>query len=203
MYDWETDSRWASVTGRAIVGPLEGTVLTTYPAVQTTWSAWVKKYPQTLVLKKPLMEESHYKDYDANSERLGIHGRIMNRSALPAKDKVVAFRLGGAPYAIPIDSLEADHVYQPVIGGVPLLVQVDGSGQGVAIWERIVDGEVIDFHATEASGGKLYSTNTDFRFNSGSRQFFGGAALPRLQVTVAYWFGWNNFYPDTKIVNPD
>ncbi len=203
MYDWETDSRWASVTGKAIVGALEGSVLTTYPATQTSWAAWLKDHPDTKVLKKPPIAASHYKQYDANRGRLGIHGRILNRSALPAKDKIAGFRLGLAKYAIPIDSLEADRVYQPVIGGVPLLVHVDGSGQGVTIWERRSAGHVYEFKAQATTPGGEYHTGEGLIFDSRSRQFSAGEQLPRIQVTLAYWFGWNNFYPDAKIVRPD
>ena len=203
MYDWETDSRWASVTGQAIIGPLAGTVLTTYPATQTSWAAWLRDHPHTKVLKKPPIAESHYKIYDASRDRLGIHGRIMNRSALPAKDKVVGFRLGEAIFAIPIDSLEADRIYQPVVGGVPLLVHVDGSGQGVTIWERRISDHVYQFNELDSLPGNLYSTVEGLIFDSDRGHFSGGGQLPRVQVTVAYWFGWNNFHPGTKVVRPD
>ena len=39
MYDRQTRSLWSHVTGKAMKGPLQGTVLTVYPtSMQTTWA---------------------------------------------------------------------------------------------------------------------------------------------------------------------
>lgn len=204
MYDWETDSRWASVTGKAIVGPLAGTVLTTYPATQTSWAAWLNKHPQTLVLKKPKLSESHYKGYDENRERLGIHGRIMNRSAVPAKDKVVGFDIEGNKFAIPLNLLQPNLIYQfHIDGGVPLLILTDDSGQGINMWRRNQGDRVLTiFDKLAPDQYRVHSGNADkaLTFDARTGMLSDGLQLERVQTTIAYWFGWNNFYPDTKVV---
>ncbi len=199
MYDWETDSRWASVTGQAIVGPLEGTVLRTYPAMQTTWAVWVSDHPQTKVLKKPPITESGYKRYNASRDRLGIHGRIMNRSALPAKDKVVAFDIEGTKFAIPLNLLNPNLVYQfHIDGGVPLLILVDDYGQGIKIWRPNYGDQVMII--IDSLSSNQYLARNGITFDARTGMLSNGFQLERVQTTLAYWFGWNNFYPDTRVI---
>ncbi len=201
MYDRETDSRWASVTGRAIVGPLTGNVLTAYPATQTTWRAWTAAHPDTRVLKKPKLTGSNYALYDADSTRLGIHGRQLVRSALPAKSKVIAFRQAGKAFALPLASLTAGEMYQITAGGDQLVVAVDQAGVGVSIWRPLASADLPLAKLPGAApiarttGGELVS------LTSGQTEA-GRPVLERITSVSAYWFGWHNFYPETEIIQP-
>jgi hypothetical protein len=49
-WDHETDSIWSQPVGQAFRGPLTGTKLELLPFQLTTWSNWVEKYPETLVM---------------------------------------------------------------------------------------------------------------------------------------------------------
>ena len=202
MYDRETGSNWSHITGQAITGPLTGTVLETYPAVHTTWEAWVEAYPKTKVLKKPVLYGSSYKSYDADPRRLGIHGRRLARSRLPAKSKVIGFQLDGAAQALPLPVLEPGSIIQPTVSGVPLLVYTDPAGEGVTIWRRELGQATLDFtlsekpsHSARASDGRVFDLLT-------GRPTGGGEPLVRIQTTKAYWFGWHNFYPESQVVTP-
>ncbi|HCB37766.1 MAG TPA: hypothetical protein DEP66_06120, partial [Acidimicrobiaceae bacterium] len=53
MVDDQTDSLWNHLAGRAISGPLAGTVLETYPMVTTRWADWLAGHPDTLTLDTP------------------------------------------------------------------------------------------------------------------------------------------------------
>ncbi len=201
MYDRETNSRWAHVTGRAITGPLTGSELAAYPATQTTWRAWVTAHPDTRVLKKPRLPRSYYALYDADSTRLGIHGRQLVRSALPAKSKVIAFRQVGKAFALPLASLAAGEMYQITAGGNQLLVAVDQAGMGVSIWRPLANADLPltrlpgAVPTARTAGGELVS------LTSGQTEA-GRAVLERINSVSAYWFGWHNFYPETKIIQP-
>ena len=52
MYDRQTDSLWSHLTGEAVIGPLKGKRLKTFPAAMMRYSEWTQLYPDTLVLKK-------------------------------------------------------------------------------------------------------------------------------------------------------
>lgn len=51
LYDRQTYSLWSQLLSEAVTGPMAGTRLQVLPiAVNTTWAAWVKDQPETLVL---------------------------------------------------------------------------------------------------------------------------------------------------------
>jgi hypothetical protein len=175
MYDHETESLWGHVVGKAIDGPLMGAGLDMYPATQTTWAAWVLAHPNTLALEKPAIDGSTYKNYNADADWLGIHGRRMNRSALPPKSKVIGFLLDSNPYAIPLDQLRAGAKQDIKIPDGDILQSItDSAGSGVELWRiRNYDGEE--------------------GFRDGRE---------RIITIQAFWFGWHNFHPETVILRP-
>lgn len=50
LYDRKTESLWSQILAEAISGPLKGEKLEMLPSEHTTWGAWKKKHPKTLVL---------------------------------------------------------------------------------------------------------------------------------------------------------
>ena len=52
MYDRSTYSLWTQ-EGEAIAGPLAGTRLRRLASERTTWGAWLRRHPDTLVLLPP------------------------------------------------------------------------------------------------------------------------------------------------------
>lgn len=202
MYDHQTNSLWGHVIGKAIDGPLEGHSLETYPATQTTWKAWLRAHPDTKVLKKPKLWRSNYDRYDADPRRMGIHGRRMKKSQLPPKSKIAGFELDGQMFAFPLSSLQPGQTLVPVVDEVPLLIYVDETGQGISLW-RVRDRETLASYSldpekpTQVVGrdGSVYSLLDQ------SRSLAGGD-LVRMQVVIAYWFGWHNFHPLTEVLKP-
>ncbi len=63
LYDRTTNSLWAPVLGRAIVGELTGTELTTYPSTVMTWQEFKSEFPQGEVLSR---ETGASRDYTRN-----------------------------------------------------------------------------------------------------------------------------------------
>src|SRR3970282_2731228 len=103
MYDRQTRSLWSHVTGKAIKGPLQGTVLAVYPtSMQTTWAQWSRLHPKTLVLSKRGrsggLEGMHdvYEDYFQSATRLGIFGTKNTDGSLPGKEYVLGVSAGAA-----------------------------------------------------------------------------------------------------------
>lgn len=175
MYDHETGSLWGQVIGKAIDGPLTGVDLDLYPVTQTTWFAWRSSHPNTLALEKPVIAGTVYDKYNADTVRLGIHGRRMNRSVLPPKSKVIGFLLNGKAYAIPLDLLEKggeQNIDTP--DGDSLQIITDSAGLGVSLWHDQMDNATKGF--------------TERR--------------ERVVTIQAFWFGWHNFHPETVILRP-
>lgn len=202
MYDHETGTLWGQVIGMAIDGALKGTELVTYAVTQTTWRAWLSLHPDTKVLKKPMISSSSYVRYNADSRRLGIHGRQLVRSKLPGKEHVVGFRLNGKGYAIPLSSLKANRFAQFDADATPLIIYLDEAGEGIWIWRRDYDGKTHKF--SRKWGNPMMAKSDDGRLFDlvlGSEDG-GDAQLSHVIATRAFWFGWHNFYPESEIINP-
>lgn len=60
MYDRETESVWLQVGGRAIKGPMTGTVLKSGPLLDTTWKQWKELHPDTLVMSPDNAFQQYY-----------------------------------------------------------------------------------------------------------------------------------------------
>jgi len=53
MQDVETESLWSQISGKCIMGALVGAELELFNSSHTTFSEFVKRYPEGKVLKKP------------------------------------------------------------------------------------------------------------------------------------------------------
>lgn len=139
MFDRETNSLWAHITGQAVEGSLKGTPLTIVPAVQTTWQEWVSAHPDTLVLdKRGSYRSDPYGSYYAGSSK-GIIGESVKDGRLHSKELVVGVTIGGRSKACPFSRLAGTPVVNDLVDGVPLVVIFDlGSGTGV-VYDPMVD----------------------------------------------------------------
>jgi hypothetical protein len=61
LYDRGTESLWSQILGRAISGPLKGTLLAPLPLAHTSWADWHRREPATKVLST---DTGHARDYD-------------------------------------------------------------------------------------------------------------------------------------------
>lgn len=60
LYDYQSESLWSQLLGKAISGKYKGKKLTLLVSENTTWGKWKKEHPQTLVLSE---NTGHSRDY--------------------------------------------------------------------------------------------------------------------------------------------
>ena len=196
MYDHQTESLWGHVIGEAIHGELLGSRLETYPAVQTTWKAWKKSHPDTKVLKKPTLWESTYRRYNADPRRM------IAKSQLPPKSKIVGFEVDGRMYAFPLSSLSPGQTFVPKVDEATLVMHVDETGQGITLWRVQGEGSLSNLNLSSDDPTILVdAAGTAYSLLNESATLADGA-LVRVQVVIAYWFGWHNFHPLTEVLTP-
>lgn len=111
MYDRQTNSWWAQASGTAIDGDLKRTVLKMYPDFSMmTWKEWRAEHPSTLILSKRTRGglegmSMGYTDYHRSS-RIGVTGRLkFNDKQLPAKARILGFRVDDQAYAVDLAAL--------------------------------------------------------------------------------------------------
>lgn len=108
LYDRQTESLWSQIKQEAVTGKLMGTRLQLIPSTQTTWGAWKKLHPDTLVLSTRTgyvrnYDRDPYKGY-ATSRQVFFPVGKMNRRYHP-KEQVIGVEFEGLAKAYPFSEL--------------------------------------------------------------------------------------------------
>lgn len=106
MQDKETDSYWSIMTEKAVHGTAKGKKLELLPgATKTTWGAWRKNHPNSLVLSYRGREHEPSDPYLSYfRSRGGFRGIRSKDDRLEDKAMIYSFRWNGQPQAIPHSS---------------------------------------------------------------------------------------------------
>lgn len=133
LYDRQTESLWSQVLAEAVTGPMKGRVLQTLPLTLTSWQAWRRAHPDTLVLSA---DTGHLRDYGrdpyreyARRNQLMFPVREQSR-ALPLKEMVTGLILNGEARAYPHAALqEQQGPLLDTLGGQAIRILVEPGGQ--------------------------------------------------------------------------
>ena len=155
MYDRQTDSLWSHLTGEAVIGPLKGKRLKTFPAAMMRYSEWTQLYPDTLVLKKEgrgmggMLRSSSRDPYEGYyySSQTGVIPEKYRDNRLHPKTLVVALALDSPKEkgkqiakAYPFADLNRAGVVNDRFAGRDVLVTYcEGAATGV-VFDRVLRG---------------------------------------------------------------
>ncbi len=206
MYDRETGSLWAQILGEAIEGPLKGTRLEFIPALHTTWADWKAQHPDTLALVKGYSGNfTPYSDYYSSSQP-GVIGEARRDNRLYVKEFVIGVERDGEAVAYPFSALNQTPVVNDTIAGEPVLVVFNADTGAGAVFHRLTPaGQTLTFAAkdgltlTDAETGSTWAGMTGLATEGP----LAGTQLTRLKSTSAFWFGWKDWYPDTRVFGYD
>lgn len=202
MYDRQTGSLWAQILGQAIQGPLKGAHLEYVPSIHTTWLDWKTRYPETLALKKGYQGNiSPYMEY-FQSDRSGVLGETFEDSRLGTKQFVIGIEHQREAVAYPFSRLNEQPVVNDQIKGMNVLVVFDAQNAAGVVFERKgPSGETLNFALdhnmilTDRQTGSLWDGLRGEAI-SGPLQ---GFELRQVKSTAAFWFGWKDWYPQTRV----
>ena len=209
MYDRQTDSLWSQILGEAVSGPMMGTKLEFVAALHTTWTDWKAEHPDTLALVKGY--SGAYDGYLGyyQSPQAGVIGETVRDDRLYVKEFVVGVEQNGEAVAYPFSALNKQPVVNDVIGGVPVLVVFDADSGTSAVFDRRAGEQTLTFsvNAGAAAGAAPYVILTDAETGSTWAGMAGladdgplaGTQLAHVKSTRAFWFGWKDWYPDTRV----
>ena len=130
LRDRETGSYWSAATGRALTGPLAGTILRPVPAFLTRTASWSRVFPRSLYLdldddtSEPLMMRLYEK-----SPWQGISGQKTADQRHRAKDDVFAVTdaESGQALAFTAEEIRRLGAVQTTLAGKPLSIEWDPS----------------------------------------------------------------------------
>ena len=147
MYDHQTDTLWSHFTGDAVEGPLKGDKLQILSALHTTWGQWLALHPDTVALDKfGYGSRDGYTSY-YDSDQTGIIKETNTDDRLSPKTLVAAVSIGDQHKAYSVGDLREHPVVNDTFADVPLLVVYHAGSATSAIFEREVDGELLEFTA--------------------------------------------------------
>ena len=218
MYDRQTKSLWAQITGQAIVGDLAGARLKQYPAAIVSWGQWKKAYPQGKVLSRQTgyrrpYGRNPYVGYDRIDKPPFLFRGKLDGRLLPM-ERVAAIRLGKVYKAYPFRVLAKKRVVNDLVNGQPLVVfYTPGTASALdeaeiaaskdvgalGIFDPRLEGRRLTFRrlrdvfVDEQTGS---SWDILGRAKNGPLK---GKALARLTYLDTFWFAWAAFQPETII----
>ena len=223
MYDRNTRTLWNQFTGEPVLGELVGKLdlegnplrLDLLPVVLSTYSDWLERHPDTVVLdintgfSRLYQPGAAYGHYFSDTETM--FPVWLRSDDLYLKQYVYGLRMGGARKAYPIDVLAEERVVNDVFNDQPIV---------------LVTEKEIDTLGYSRVGPVLYPSGGEVRaFERGERRFYpgpedgtvvdasgaewevtedalvgpGGERLPRISGHLAFWFGWYAFFPETEL----
>jgi hypothetical protein len=223
MLDRETQTLWSQLTGRPVLGPLAAREieLPLLPAVVTRWADWRKRHPKTTVLS---LETGHVRLY-APGMPYGPYFQSLNkmfpapetRDELATKQRVFGLVYEGVAKAWPMERLTEARVTNDRIGRSRVVliaaegsVEVDGQGpDGVRV--RYEAGGPVRAYLRGAREFSLGPDEDTLRDATGAvwrveEEILVGpdqVRTERLPGTLAYWFAWQAFHPDTAVDVPE
>lgn len=205
MYDRQTNTLWSQLLGEAVEGPLKGTRLEFLPSWQTTWEDWKTQYPNTLALRKGFSSgREPYAGY-FNSSAAGVIGETIRDDRLYVKEFVIGVEYQNDPVAYPFSVLNDEPVINDTVGGEPVLVTFDPDTASGVVFSRDLDGQMLTFSGdsdlvlTDQETGSTW----DGRSGLATDGSLAGQQLERIKSTRSFWFGWKDFYPETRIYRLD
>ena len=220
MMDRGTHTLWNQLTGRAVLGPLaaEERVLTLLPAVVTSWQAWHKRHPETTVLsietghERPYLPGLPYGSYFQSPSK--IFPALERRQELATKERVYGLAERGAAKAWPLAELVEQRVIDDEFGGEPVVlvagegsVQVDARSPSAGFVRYEAGGAVRAYRRgdVEFALGPDDATLRDeeggvWRIEEDALVGPSGERKPRIAGTLAYWFAWQAFHPETALM---
>jgi hypothetical protein len=146
MRDKQTGTWWQQITGKAIFGPLKGSVLELVSSDELTFGEWKSEIANGKVLA-PVPK--YVKEYDPKWEpevaKLPVVISFPG-TELKSRDVVVGLALNGNSRAYPWDSLVKESPVLDRVSGTPLLAVVGPDGKSFRIFISRVDGRDAEFY---------------------------------------------------------
>jgi len=203
MQDIETASLWSQISGECIQGEKEGSKLTLFPAIHTSYKEFKRLYPDGQLLKKPEKGEamSHYDGYFKNPEKLGIFGRLNDFERLEGKAYVYGIHRDGRSVAVSQDYL-ARHGYAMIeVFDKPMVLTYDKDSKTAAAFQ--LDG-FVDLKPESLSYGNrvlsLKDTGLSWSAETGKILSGKGENLRLVPAMTSFWFAWMSFFPETELI---
>jgi hypothetical protein len=203
MRDKETGTWWQQITGKAIYGPLKGSVLELAPSDELSFGLWRSESPSGQVLVPVAKDQKKYDSkWEAEVQKLPLVVTFPG-TELKSRDVVVGLELQGESKAYLVDTILKQSPIQDRVGGNPVLILAGPDGKSVrAFVSRLENADVEFFRKSGTPDLVLVDSSTASEWNFKGCAIIGsatGQCLTALPAIKDYWFDWRNYHPDSLI----
>ncbi len=198
--DAKTKSWWRQATGKAVAGPLKGTALKEITSEQLTLAAWIRKYPNTLILQPDTLFAKQYKGlqgFDDGTIQSGLEKR--DSASWKFKSWVVGIEIAGHAKAYDWNELVKQRVINDSFQNLNLVLVLENDNRSFHVWNRQVNDKLLQF-SWDVNTLTLKDTATNSIWNMNGECVEGVLKGSRLSVIQAYqefWHSWESFHPGT------
>ena len=164
------------------------------PCEQMSLGNWLAKHPDSLVLQ---YDPVFRKQYAVRTALLNYEISLPGWHMQASPPLVVGVEVGGAGRAYDWNQLVKPRLVNDEVNGSPLLAVTDEAGSSAFVYDRQLDGAVLEF---EVEGDGFRDTGTGSGWDRFGRCIKGkmkGKELTRVQSYKQYIRAWLNFHPQS------
>ena len=200
--DEDTKSWWRQATGIAITGPLKGTALKELPSRQLRLGAWIRQYPNTLILQPDSAYTNQYKGlegFDAGTINSGLEKR--DSGSWKFKSWVVGVQQDNIAKAYDWNDLVKQKIINDTIHNKPIVLVLEKDNASFHAWSRQVNDKLLQFVFDEtAQTLKDAATNSVWDMNGDCIEgTLKGSRLSPVPAYQEFWHSWQSFHPLTGV----
>ena len=200
--DATTESWWQQETGTAITGPMKGYSLKEFPSTQLTLDAWLRQYPESLVMKPDTLFMDNYfglEDYDKGTMRSSLVRR--DTDSWQHNSWIVGVQNNFSSKAYDWNILVQKKIIQDSLDGLPILLTIENDTTSFHVYDRRINGEVLSFQIA-GNNDLLADEETHSSWNMDGICVDGllkGKKLSPVQSYNEFWHSWQTFHKNAKI----
>lgn len=200
--DEDTKSWWRQATGIAIAGPLKGTALKELPSSQVRLGAWLKQYPNSLILQPDPVFTKQYsglEGFDNGTIKSSLEKR--DTGSWKFKSWVLGVQLDKQARAYDWNDLLRKRMIMDTLSGVSILLLLEKDNVSFHAWKTFFNDQQLHFRFEESSQTLRDSlTNTVWDINGNCIEgSFKGNKLTPVPAYQEFWHSWKSFHPATTV----
>ena len=198
--DETTKSWWRQVSGVAIAGPLKGSALKEIPSEQMRLGAWIRKYPNTLIMQPDAAFVKQYQGLEGFDEGT-INSSLEKRDSASWQFKswVVGVAKDGHAKAYDWNELVKQRLINDTFQDMPIVLVLENDNHSFHVWNRQVNDKLLNF-SFESNTQTLKDTASNTVWNMNGECIGGeleGVRLAAVQAYQEFWHSWQSFHPET------
>ncbi len=200
--DNTTKSWWRQATGEAITGSLKGQQLDEIPSQQMTLAAWLRTYPNSLILQPDSNFKKQYEDL-AGFDKGTISGSLEKRDSASWQFKswVIGVYHNGIAKAYDWNELVNKKIIQDSLPGLPIVIFIEPDNASFHVWNRQVNNLQLGF-VWDSIDIKDINTQSVWSYNGICKDGeLKGARLKPVQASQEFLHSWKTFHPNTILYN--